>query len=469
MKRLNYRIILFAFALIFGVVFSIPSITQSESGKKITLGLDLQGGLHMLLGIKSEIAIESRTKSMAATVKYIFDDEEIIFDELRIIDGKQIVFELLDQDDVAKSKELLQKEIEKVGFTINEKKTSLQYKTARQITTGLVVNEKVNIKKEYYKQARSMCHALFQSDEFYIGSKHISAPAISENAQTTETSLPDSTETPLEGSPPEEKVTASIKQLEGILSFIYHVKRPHDDSKIGRRKHNPTAITKLYRKFLFYKHFFSLNRPLIICEGKTDIIYLKCALRQLEKEYGELVHKKDDDFIFEIGFLNLSKNLKDVFAISAGTPGLASLMDIYKDYMKPFKGQGKKHPVIILIDNDSGSKEIKKKLKDNDSTKPFSYFVENLYVAHVPSGSGDEETAIEDLFDKKAIETKVDGKTFNRKAKIDKKTEYGKIVFAEKVVKANQNAINFDGFKEILDRFKGVIEDYNQKNAEQIN
>ena len=73
MKTLNFRVILFAFALIFGVVFSIPSLTQSESGKKITLGLDLQGGLHMLLGIKSEIAIESRIKSMAASVIPIMD------------------------------------------------------------------------------------------------------------------------------------------------------------------------------------------------------------------------------------------------------------------------------------------------------------------------------------------------------------------------------------------------------------
>jgi 5S rRNA maturation endonuclease (ribonuclease M5) len=195
---------------------------------------------------------------------------------------------------------------------------------------------------------------------------------------------------------------------------------------------------------------------------------LKCALKQLEKEYGELVQKTDDSLIFKIGFLNMSQNLRDVFAIAAGTSGLVSLMNIYEEYMNPFKGKGKKHPVIILIDNDSGSKEIKKKLKDEDSTKPFSYFVENLYVAHVPSISDHEETAIEDLFDKKTLKTKIDGKTFNRKAKIDAKTEYGKFVFAEKIVKANQNAINFDGFKGILDRFKRVIEDYNQKNVGQI-
>ncbi len=65
----------------------------------------------MLLGIKSEIAIESRIKSMAATVKYVFDDEEIIFDELRMVDGEEITFELLDNDDLVKAKKLLKEEL----------------------------------------------------------------------------------------------------------------------------------------------------------------------------------------------------------------------------------------------------------------------------------------------------------------------------------------------------------------------
>ncbi len=52
MGKLNYRVVIFIFAFIFGVVFSIPSLLQSDAGKKITLGLDLQGGLHMLLSVK---------------------------------------------------------------------------------------------------------------------------------------------------------------------------------------------------------------------------------------------------------------------------------------------------------------------------------------------------------------------------------------------------------------------------------
>ncbi|HHO65122.1 MAG TPA: protein translocase subunit SecD, partial [Epsilonproteobacteria bacterium] len=45
-------------------------------------------------------------------------DEEIIFDELGVVDQKEITFELLDKDDIAKAKELLKKELK--GTVINE-------------------------------------------------------------------------------------------------------------------------------------------------------------------------------------------------------------------------------------------------------------------------------------------------------------------------------------------------------------
>ncbi len=118
MKRLNYRVVIFVAALIFGVVFSIPSLTQSEHGKKITLGLDLQGGLHMLLGVKSKEAIKSRLKSIAGTIKYMMEDNDIVIDDLGV-DGDKISFKLLDSDDLPKAKELLNKELEGVKIEEN--------------------------------------------------------------------------------------------------------------------------------------------------------------------------------------------------------------------------------------------------------------------------------------------------------------------------------------------------------------
>ena len=61
--RVTYRLIILILALIFGFGFSVPSFFQTQSGAKISLGLDLQGGLHMLLGVETNEAIHSKIKS----------------------------------------------------------------------------------------------------------------------------------------------------------------------------------------------------------------------------------------------------------------------------------------------------------------------------------------------------------------------------------------------------------------------
>ena len=332
----------------------------------------------------------------------------------------------------------LRREIEKVKFSINDKKTSMQFKTSRQTTTGLVVNKKVNIKKEYYKKARSMCHELFKTGEFYL------------EAGVTQDEFES-----------DDRKIGTLNQLEGILSFIYQIKKPHYVEILGRNKKHPTSMTKLYRHFLSYRHFFANENPLVICEGKTDYIYLKCALKQLAGQYNELAERVDDKINFKISFLNKSKQLRDVFHISEGASGLNYLIAMYKNLIKTFRGKGKHCPIIILVDNDDGAKDIRNKLKDDMKISNSCYhYVENLYVIIAPREKG---KAIECLFDDKTLDTKIDGKSFNRAKDIDIKREYGKIVFAEKVIKAKQNEINFDGFKEIFDNFKLIIEDYDKK------
>lgn len=122
MKQFNYRVFIFLVAFIFGVGFSIPTIAhfvneKYDFGKRITLGLDLQGGLHMVLGVKTDVAIESKAKSIATSLKFSMDENDIIYDNLSI-QGNAIKFELLDNDDVAKLKGLISKDIQ--GVLIKE-------------------------------------------------------------------------------------------------------------------------------------------------------------------------------------------------------------------------------------------------------------------------------------------------------------------------------------------------------------
>ncbi len=121
--KLNYRIAIFALAIVFGVFYSIPSLFQTQEGKKITLGLDLQGGLHMLLGVKTEEATLSRIKSITASVKHFTDKKDILVDNLDF-DESGITFSLLDADEVSSVKKYLS-EIEGLQVSIEGEKFSL--------------------------------------------------------------------------------------------------------------------------------------------------------------------------------------------------------------------------------------------------------------------------------------------------------------------------------------------------------
>lgn len=98
--KLNYRIVIFSLAIVFGIAFSIPSLLNT-SGKKITLGLDLQGGLHMRLGIKTDEAVQSKIKSITASIKHFSEKNDILIDNLKF-NKNSLTFEILDIDDKSK-------------------------------------------------------------------------------------------------------------------------------------------------------------------------------------------------------------------------------------------------------------------------------------------------------------------------------------------------------------------------------
>ena len=124
MKIFNYRLIIFTLSIIFGVVFSIPSLLQTDTGKKIALGLDLQGGLHMLLGVNTHEAVSSKIKTIATSVKYFSDDEELLIDALSINEDS-VTFTVLDADEIPKMNEML-KQITGLDISVNELKYTLK-------------------------------------------------------------------------------------------------------------------------------------------------------------------------------------------------------------------------------------------------------------------------------------------------------------------------------------------------------
>jgi retron-type reverse transcriptase len=349
-------------------------------------------------------------------------------------------------------------EIERAGFELNNKKSRIQYKDSRQEVTGLVVNKKPNVKNEYWRTVRSQCHSLFNTGTF---TKEVNKAV----------------------------VVGNINELEGKLNFIDQVDR-HNRSRqkpplnpvyeLAKHGHATKKLLngreKTFSRFLYYRLFYGNIKPTILCEGKTDNVYLKSAISMLAANYPKLAKQKSATEPYEllIRFLEYSKRTRFLLELYGGTSYLREFIGAFDKHYNFYKAPTPTNPVIIIVDNDSGFNAIDARLKNIDSAQAypttlskqdfrkseFVHVIHNLYVVIVPLSAGATEAAIEDLFDVSTLSKKVSGKSFNPKNENDNATQYGKEVFASKVVKAEKNSINFDGFRPLLESIVKCMNHY---------
>ncbi len=143
MKKLNYRLVIFIIATIFGILFTIPSFIGKEP--KVNLGLDLQGGMYLVLGVKTQDAIKNKIKTIASTVKYISNKNDLFIDKLKYLKNG-LSFELIDKDDAPK----MDKQLKKISG-IQIKKT---FKNGSIIYTIILSKEEIQkTKSDAVKQA----------------------------------------------------------------------------------------------------------------------------------------------------------------------------------------------------------------------------------------------------------------------------------------------------------------------------
>lgn len=340
------------------------------------------------------------------------------------------------------------KAITKAGYTINAKKTRLQYRDSRQIVTGLIANEKPNVKSEYYRSVRSMCSELFNTGSYY----KVFAASLAGGEP---------------GDPDVEEIQNSIAPLQGMLEHIYHVRARYDTRDSAIQKKEPTATRTLYHKLLFYKLFVALEKPLIIPEGKTDTIYLKAAIKNLTAYQPKLAQLIDGNLRFMLDFQRFSSKVHDILQLGGGTGDFIFFLKSYRRNLDRYRFRAMKHPVILLIDNDSGADGLFKAASSCGapgisltSTDNFYRLIDNLYLVKTPETGAKNMTCIENLFDPALLKTQIDGLEFSLSKKHKEPGKYGKNIFAERVVKPNVAKIDFSGFSVLLDRISAVIDDY---------
>lgn len=340
--------------------------------------------------------------------------------------------------------------IDDCGFVINLAKTRMHCRGSRQMVTGLVVNEKVNIRSEYYRNARAMCDSLFQQGTYFHSHQ---PPAVA-------------------GGSPIPKVTDNLAPLEGILNHIYSITQKEERRSVQDQRSEPRAIRALYRRFLFYKRFIALDAPLIVTEGKTDPVYLREAIRHLPSWQPRLGQPTANGFIFSLSFFNYGGKSHEIMDLGGGTGDLKSIpldylrnLDSSKSDRKPMMHKPMKFPVIMVLDNDDGLGDVAGTIKKNfnvgisvTSTQDFYHVCDNLYVVKTPEAGG--KSSMESMFPKSWTTIVLNGKKFNPSNKIDITKEYGKEIFATSVVKANAAKIDFSGFNPLLDRIAKVLDHY---------
>jgi 5S rRNA maturation endonuclease (ribonuclease M5) len=269
------------------------------------------------------------------------------------------------------------------------------------------------------------------------------------------------------------EVDGTLEQLNGKLSFIDSVSvyNRKNVMSLAEKKNIHKPLNKLdaaeisYQRFLFFKNFYSPSKPVIICEGKTDNIYIRAAIRQLVGYYPRLAEQKKDQINLKVKLFQYTHTTKRLLKLGGGEDNLKQFMESFTKNCEKIEASGLQHPVIILIDNDKGADKIYSFLKKATNAKaeikgvePYYFIAPNLYVVAIPKDENGADTMIEDFFDQSVRDEKNRGKTFNPEP--DVKTEYGESTFAEHIVKKNQNRIDFSGFKPILGRIDAVLIDF---------
>jgi len=303
-------------------------------------------------------------------------------------------------------------------FEVNPQKTRLTNKYNRQEVTGLTVNRKVNISKEYYRYTRSMVQSFCAEGHFFKSKVHMDTDKTTREA------------------------------LNGILSHIFQIKNKQqiEFNNQTRNFDELQSTEKLYTKFLFHHYFVHPQRMMLVGEGYTDPLHLKLACHKL--------YPNSLNFL-KFSSLQQTKRFSKIMGYQGGTGLLNKFLKNYK-LIYQAKNISLK-PCLIIVDGDTAGNDviklaksefketiklINKSLLTTSSTLKFFHVFENLYLIQLP-----ENKVIEDFYDSSITGSCIGTRTYNpSNKKFDLDKYYGKKELFEKIIFANQNTINFSEF-----------------------
>lgn len=242
--------------------------------------------------------------------------------------------------------------ITSAGFTINENKTFLRSKGERQIVTGLVVNKKVNVPKEFIRSIKSALHS-WRKFGF-------------EAAQTYWREKVDKRNRWL-GEEADYKLS-----LRGQINHVGFVKGYSDPVYLSLAR----KLSEIDSSFSFDEAALtnSIAEEIhVFCEGETDLLHLDHAFQKLKNEYPTL---------------NLTFKLPNT--------GKGDGSSVLKNFCNSVRTIPQKHLTICLFDRDEPT--IIREMAG--SALPYRDFGSNVFSLVIPQPEfrDQESICIEHLY-----------------------------------------------------------------------
>ena len=205
-----------------------------------------------------------------------------------------------EEDSVALSESFLDV-IEQSGFKVNDSKVSLKGKDNRQVVTGIVVNEKKNVPREFVREVRAMIYGWEKAGDLKSFDKYWKENYANRNREDIE--------------------DVSFDQvLRGKLSFIKAVKGEADSTYLSLAK-RVAALDPSFSIDPKAVRAHAVAEIIVIGEGKTDQLHMEAALNwfhargkysELNIKFKEINYKAgDQELLKEAEYLSrhVQKNL----------------------------------------------------------------------------------------------------------------------------------------------------------------
>ena len=108
-----WKKLLVVLVAVLGIIFALPNLIGGDDGassnflpgKQINLGLDLQGGSHLLLRVDVGAVKQERLENLGETLRRDFRSEKIRFSDLAVV-NETVSLQIRNPDDVAKTQQI---------------------------------------------------------------------------------------------------------------------------------------------------------------------------------------------------------------------------------------------------------------------------------------------------------------------------------------------------------------------------